>query len=241
MSLLIWPILSLIYTYYTYLAFDFHVLKNYGINTRNDFLIFLITGNLILNCFLAMVQSGFFLTFERENGTMETFFTTPVHKIFLLYGRALGGFIANLWIYLFYSVVLFIINGDFSLIGIGKNMLIFVIILLASTIWGGFINILFFVSRDCTHLFTLTNIPMEFFSGAIIPVKAFPVIGQIIAGIFPVTYCLQFIRSVFFHQVVPLKYLILFVISLILMITLSIIFLSIAEKRYRRQGSIYLY
>lgn len=240
-SLLIWPTLSFFEIYFQYKSFDIESLSKYAIYSLKDFYLFLITGTLVFNCFWSMVQSAFMLTFERQNGTLESTFATPANKLVVLYGRSLGGMFTNLWMFVSFSFIAILI---FKTISIDMGLLIvasFFILLISSTIWGGFVNSLFLISRDSSYLFTIFDEPMKLFSGTSIPVKAFPHVGQLVAALFPATYCLKIIRLIFLNASISLGELLPLIIILIVLVVATYIILFYAEKNNKQNGSFQLF
>lgn len=147
-SLGIWPILNSIGTYFMYKSFNLSFLEKYGIDTDSKLIIFIFTGLLGYNCFWSMVQSALFMQNERENGTLEVVFLAPANRMAIVYGRALGGIIQNVWMFSVFSLLIIVVIKGISLealicIPIGSFLL-----LTAAVIWGGFINAIFLVSRD---------------------------------------------------------------------------------------------
>ncbi|EOL43665.1 ABC transporter permease [Enterococcus caccae] len=241
MSLLIWPIITFFHTYFTYQSFDVSSLKNFNIHSNKEFIIFLITGALVFNCFWSMVQSAFFLILERQNGTIETTFLAPVNRTVLMYGRALGGLLTNVWMFGSFSLLLILLSSSISIKVLLLSFLSFFVILISSTIWGGFMNSLFLISRDANYLFSIFDEPMNLFSGTKMPVQAFPLWGRFISSFFPATYCLYIVRAIFLDQKIQITMILLFILSLVVLVLLTQLILYFAEKNNKKNGSLQLY
>lgn len=241
LSLFIWPLISFFFTYYTYRSFDIVTLHRYNILTENDFWVFILTGALVYNGFWSMVQSAFFLTFERTNGTLELLLLSPIHTVYILYGRSLGGLLSSTWMFMLFSIIGMLFILPFSVDVLIILLFSFILLVISSIVWGGFMNALFLVSRDSTFMFSIFNEPMELFTGIKIPVKAFPVWGQTIASLFPATYCLMIIRSLFGIEVITNKIVYQYLFIMILIIFLTVIIVNWSEKNATKNGSYTLY
>lgn len=241
MSLLVWPSLVFFQTYYMYKSFDITAMERFGIFGHNNFIIFLITGSLVYNCFWSMVQSAFFMVFERQNGTLEVVFITPANKVLLMYSRALGGLLSSIWMFGSFAFIIIVMSSSISAKTLFLITIAFFIILISSTIWGGFINSLFLITRDSNYLFTICDTPMSLFSGTVIPIQAFPFLGKAIGSIFPATYCLYIIRGIFLPYKMNYIILFMFLLSLVSLIVATTIIMNLAEKNNKKNGSLSLY
>ncbi|MGT2751193.1 ABC transporter permease [Streptococcus orisasini] len=241
MSLIVWPIIIFFQTFYTYNSFDLSFLRKFGIENQTDLLTFLITGTLVYNCFWSMVQSAFLLTFERQNGTLEAVFITPTSLTNFLLGRALGGILTNIGMFLSFITILFVIVGSISVELIFSCLLSLIVIIISSTIWGAFINSLFLTSRDSNYLFTICDEPMRILSGTSIPVSAFPVIWRTVSFVFPSTYCLYMVRGIFFKEHVSLDIWIGFIIILLCLVIITTIISNEAYRRNKVTGKLFIY
>jgi ABC-2 type transport system permease protein len=242
-SLLIWPALICFTSYYVYLSFDLNQLVQYGLETKEQLMIFLIIGALGYNSFFSMIQGAFQITNERQNGTLEIIYATPANRLAMLYGRALGGFLQSVWMFSVFFVTVVLYNSEVTFSKIISLMLSYLIMTIASIIWGGFINILFIITRDASFLFTICDEPMNFFSGVKIPLLAFPIWAQIISSIFPLTYCLLIMRRIIIKGSIfnNLEDLFKLFASLLILVFLTHILSVLAEKHNRETGNLQLY
>jgi len=238
---LVWPFLSFISVLYTYFSFDLSFLQTYGFQSQNEFITYLVIGSLGFNCYWSMVNSALTLMHERMAGTLEIIFLSPANQLSLMYGRALGGFFQFIWIYVAFSSVLIIITNRLSIGTLLSIFLMFIVVLISSIVWGGFINCLFILSRDSDFWFSLFNAPMDLFSGTSIPISTFPSWAVYISNLFPLTYSLYFMRQIFFSDNVELYRIIGFIASLLVLVILSIIILKRANTVNKNSGGLKLY
>lgn len=240
-SLLLWPLLNCFVTYFMYKSFDISALSMYGIESFKRLLIFIYTGLLGYNCFWAMVQSALFMRDERENGTIEIVFMTSANRLAIVYGRALGGIIQNVWMFLLFTLLIVFTNSEVNVRTIVMIPIGFIVLIISAVLWGGFINSIFLISRDVDFWFNICDSPMELLSGVKIPVAAFPVFIKAFSVIFPLTHCLMIVRNIFMGEEVDVLNLILLLIVLCILVFVTVVILHVAEKHNRKTGSLQLY
>lgn len=240
-TLLLWPILSFINEYYIFKPLDLKssaIIMN-GLNTTQSLLMFLLTGYVGYLCFWSMVQSAWEMSDERNNGTLETIFQSPVNRLALIYGRALGAIFENVWMFFIFSIFLFsFFNGNITNF-IVFLLIVFIILIFSATIWGGFMNAIFLFSRDATFLFYVFNNPMSLFSGTRIPVTVFPIWAKVISAIFPLTHVLVIIRSIFYQGKMNFNLIdwTKLAVSLLIIGILTAVIIRKAEKNARINGN----
>ena len=241
LSMLLWPILSGISTYFIYKSFDLTFLSEYGINNEAQLLTFVFTGALGYNCFFAMVQGALFMRNERENGTLEMVFLTPANRMAMVYGRSLGGFIQNAGMFAVFTAIILIISNGFNKTTIINIPIAFLIVLISSVIWGGLINAIFIISRDIDFWFIVCDEPMRIFSGTEIPIMAFPKLFKLFSAVFPLTHCLILVRQLFSYSQISWLDLIINIIILSVIVIITRIIISYAENSNRKTGNLQLY
>lgn len=197
-SLLLWPILIFINIYFSYKPFEgIYQQKLFEAIGSDDLMLFLIVGALSQNCFWAMVQTAWQMSYERQSGTLDIIFLAPANKLCLMYGRALGAIFESVWMLGVFSIIIISLFSGVSITMLIKVPIIFVILIISATVWGGLMNVAFLFSRDATFLFNIFDDPMTLFSGTRIPIQVFPIWAKVIASIFPLTHALVLIRKFF--------------------------------------------
>lgn len=196
-SLFIWPVILFVNAYYAFKPFN---LQPGSPLTRfipaGRLALFLMTGYLGYIFFWSLVQSAWQMAYERQQGTLELIFLTPVSRFLLMFGRSAANLIEAVWLFSVFALLTILYLGglhvaDWRLIPFALFLLI-----LSAVIWGGFLNTIFLFSRDAGILYTLFEAPMEFFSGVRMPVPAFPIWAKGIACLFPLTYVLHIFRGI---------------------------------------------
>ncbi len=136
------------------------------------------------------------ITRERELGTLDGLMVTPISRGQIVVGKILGqtvrgmvvAFIVLLVAIVFYgvrvqgsifNVILLLLLGTFSFIGIG-------IIITASV----------HDQETAQVIMSTITLPMMFFSGVFFPIKQMPEFAHYISAIFPLTYAADALRKV---------------------------------------------
>lgn len=242
-SLLIWPILGFFEVYYTYQPFS---LTGYpGISNNRELLAFLGSGFMAYTCFWSMVQNAWSMSSqERSGGTLEIAYLSPANRLALTYGKALGALLQEVWMFCCFCVFLLFCTGTLRPANLFLMPLIFLLLILSSTLWGGMLNAIFLFSRDSSIVMDVFDTPMTLFSGARIPVPCFPRWARVLSLCFPLTYCLNLIRFLLHIQESQngwQKDLAGLALCLGIMAALTFIFLRKAERRIRETGELQFY
>lgn len=242
-TMLLWPVLVFIHTYFVYKPFYGTHITLYGFEDGKDMVNFLIVGLLTYNCFFSLVRSALFMRREREEGVLEIVILSPVNKIALIYGRALGALVQNTWMFWLFSIMLILFTNNFSW-NIFELFMVYLLVCISACVWGGLMNTIFLFSRDAEIIFYLLDEPMMFFSGVKFPINTFKSIGNIIAYFFPLTYVLILARNILFGKIINEFIFLIFVlliIYMVLMIMLTIFLLKCAEAHLMEYGNASFY
>jgi len=235
-SLLVWPILGFWEIYYTYRPFEAQ---------GRELLAFLGTGFMAYTCFWSMVQNAWSMSNqERKNGTLEIAFLTPANRLAMVYGKALGALLQEVWMFCCFCIFVLFYTKTLRWDNLALLPLFLMLLLAASTVWGGMLNAVFLFSRDASILMDLFDAPMTLFAGTRIPVSCFPQWEKVISLFFPLTYCLNMIRFILGLQkqdndvFVSLAGLI---ICLAVMLFITKYLLDKVEKHNRETGELQFY
>ena len=155
-SLLVWPILGFWEIYYTYRPFEAQ---------GRELLAFLGTGFMAYTCFWSMVQNAWSMSNqERKNGTLEIAFLTPANRFSLrlamVYGKALGALLQEVWMFCCFCIFVLFYTKTLRWDNLALLPLFLMLLLAASTVWGGMLNAVFLFSRDASILMDLFDAPM---------------------------------------------------------------------------------
>jgi len=244
-SLLIWPALLFVTSYYSFKPFNLSSSSQLSKYIDvNQITLFLLTGYLCYIFFWSLVQSAWNMSYERQAGTLELIFLTPVPRLTVMFARAAGNMLEAVWLFTAFTLFVLLATGHAGEIYWWNVPLAFILLSISAIVWGGFLNIVFLFSRDAGILFTIFEEPMQFFSGVRIPVLAFPLWGKIIAFLFPLTYVLDIFRDLVLNGkgLIQLReqYFMLFCV-LALLCTASLLLLRKAEKYAKETGNMVLF
>ena len=181
---------------------------------------------------------------ERKNGTLEIAFLTPANRLAMVYGKALGALLQEVWMFCCFCIFVLFYTKTLRWDNLALLPLFLMLLLAASTVWGGMLNAVFLFSRDASILMDLFDAPMTLFAGTRIPVSCFPQWAKVISLFFPLTYCLNMIRFILGLQkqdndvFVSLAGLI---ICLAVMLFITKYLLDKVEKHNRETGELQFY
>lgn len=240
-SLVIWPILILVNTFFVYLSFDFRQLQKFGIHTSKELTLFLWIGTLGLNLFFSMMQSAIDMSQERKDGTLEMIFISPCSKVVLLYSRAMSAILENIWITCFFFCTFLWLYGSSAFHFLAGKIFALSLLSISAVFWGGFMNSIFLFSRDATFLYNIIDMPMDLFSGVRFPVHAFPKVLQMVSAIYPLTYALNIMRGAFLNEKILWNDILRLSILLFIFAVLTVAVTKVAEKNGKEKGSFTFY
>ncbi|MGH4124645.1 MAG: ABC transporter permease [Clostridium sp.] len=244
-SLFLWPILVFISTYYGYKPFDIMGISQYVpyLNT-NNIILFVIIGYMCMSFFRSLVQSAWRFSTERIYGTLELIYLTPANRLAIVMGNAVSSVFESVWLFVIFSGTIIFIKGKYFSINLAAAFVGITLVIVLSLIWGMFLNSLFLYSRDTGFLFTILEEPMELFSGVKVPSAIFPLWAKLISYIFPLTYTADILRRALLNSesIYELRnYIFISVLSGILMLLFTIVFLKSGEKHAKKTGNMSLF
>ncbi|MEI2356322.1 ABC transporter permease [Mesobacillus zeae] len=244
-SLLIWPALLFVTSYYSFKPFNLSATGPLSAYIETDqIILFLLTGYLAYIFFWSLVQSAWNMSYERQAGTLELIFLTPVSRITVMYARAAGNLFEAVWLFTLFTLLVLLTTGQADHIHWANVPIALLFLSISAIVWGGFLNIVFLFSRDAGILFTIFEEPMQFFSGVRIPVLAFPVWGKVIAFFFPLTYVLDIFRKLILDGAGLLQLIDQFLMLagvLAILFTVSVLLLKKAEHHAKETGNMVLF
>jgi ABC-2 type transport system permease protein len=221
-------------TVFPFLAMSAFVLVYRGLHAPREYEGFVVLGGAMIaywNNVIWGMASQFF--WEREQGQLQLYLITPVSRMSILIGMALGGMAMTTTravAILTGGILLF--HVSFPLSRVLPALGLFVLTLGAAYSLGMILSSLFLLwGREVWHTAAILQEPIYLLSGFYFPVSAMG-LGVAIAGsILPVTLGLDGIRQVFYgraaHGLLPLPWI------PPIQIALTLIFLTIAHRMLR--------
>lgn len=244
-TMLIWPVLLFLTAYYTYKPFRLEAAsKHISYLSEGNLITFILIGYVAQMFFRSFVQSAWFFSFERTNGTLELIYLSPANRLALIFGNAVSSLLQNIWLFAVFSIGIVIILKNILFPGFLLTLIGILSLIIPSIMWGGLLNSMFLFSRDTRILFTILEEPMELFAGVKIPVSIFPLWAKGISYVFPLTYSIKILRRIFLKgeslaELLPILSLVLF-LSL-LMLSLTMILIKLGERYAKKTGNMALF
>ncbi|WP_019241058.1 MULTISPECIES: ABC transporter permease [Bacillus] len=244
-SMLIWPAILFLTAYYSFKPFDLSSTSPISKYVNVDqIVLFLLMGYLAYTFFWSLVQSAWQMAYERQAGTLEMIFLTPVHKFTMMLSRAAGNLLEAVWLFSVFTLLVIILSGQAGLLHWQYVPIAIFVLSFSAVVWGCFLNIVFLFSRDASILFTILEEPMQFFAGVRLPILALPLWGKALAMIFPLTYVLNIIRGLVLDgksifQLINQFVLLAAILASLLLV--SYVLLKKAEQHAKKTGNMVLF
>jgi len=200
-------------TLFPFLAMSAFVLVYRGLRAPREYEGFVVLGGAMIaywNNVLWGMASQFF--WEKEQGQLQLYLITPVSRMSILLGMALGGIVMTT------SRALTILIGGMLIFHVSFPLAkalpafgLFLLTLGAAYSLGMILSSLFLLwGREVWHTATLLQEPIYLLSGFYFPVSAMGLVIAAGASLLPVTLGLDGIRQVFYgpaaHGLVPLRF-----------------------------------
>ena len=198
-------------TVFPFLAMSAFVLVYRGLHAPKEYEGFVVLGGAMIaywNNVIWGMASQFF--WEREQGQLQLYLITPVSRMSILLGMALGGIAMTT------TRALAILTGGMLLFHVElpldralPALGLFVLTLGAAYSLGMILSSLFLLwGREVWHTATILQEPIYLFSGFYFPVSAMGTVVAVLGSILPVTLGLDGIRQIFYgkaaHGLLPL-------------------------------------
>lgn len=196
--------------------------SNVGKAAGFDFLVFTFTGVLGQTLFQSAAAGVISLIEDRENDFSQEIFVSPVSRYAIIAGKILGESLVALVQGIGIVVFGLIIGIPLSI----TSLLSLFPVFLAACFLGGAFGVLVLSNlssqRAANQIFPFVIFPQFFLSGVFTPIKNLPPILFVLSRISPMTYAVDFIRSVF-YQGRPQEYSLVVLHSPILNLAISAI------------------
>src|SRR5258705_11347201 len=221
-------------TLFPFLSMSAFVLVYRGLHAPKEYEGFVVLGGAMIaywNNVIWGMASQFF--WEREQGQLQLYLITPVSRMSILLGMALGGIAMTT------TRAVAILVGGMLLFHVELPLSralpafgLFLFTLVAAYSLGMILSSLFLLwGREVWHTATILQEPVYLFSGFYFPVSAMGAVVAILGSILPVTLGLDGIRQIFYgeaaHGLLPLGWI------PPIQIALTAIFLTIASVMLR--------
>ena len=209
---------------------------SFGANLGFDLLTFIFTGILAQTMFTSTAQGVISLVQDRENDFSRELFVAPVSRYTIVLGKIVGESLVSLSQVVGIVIFGFIIGVPLSLVVLLKLLPI----LLMISFLGGTFGILVLSNlgsqRTANQIFPFLIFPQFFLAGVFNPITSLPVYLSIPTRLAPLTYAVDFLRSVFYQGAPAYSKIVLFSFftDLIIVILLSLVFLVLGTYLFAR-------
>jgi len=173
--------------------------QNMGMNMGFDFNTFMLVGMLVQSIFMVMGNGVVSLVEDRDSEFNQEILVSPVSRYSIVLGKIAGSAVAS------YIVFFFTIGVGYA-IGARLDIAQFLVLLAFSPLIclaAGALGVMCigFIEKPTTAgiVIMLSVMAQTFLSGALIPVNHSTGVMALVSRLLPMTYCVDFMRGVFYH------------------------------------------
>ncbi|RJR29092.1 ABC transporter permease [Candidatus Microgenomates bacterium] len=172
--------------------------SNLGSELGYNFLTFVFIGVLGQTLFQSTASGIISLVEDRENDFSQEMFVSPVSRYTIIIGKIVGESSVALTQALGVIILGLIIGVPFTLLGIIKLLPIAVIVCLFGGAFGVLVLANLSGQKAANQLFPFLILPQFFLAGVFNPIKTLPPVLLFLSRIAPMTYAVDFFRSVYY-------------------------------------------
>lgn len=172
--------------------------SNIGAEVGFNYLTFIFTGVIGQTLFQSTASGIISLIEDRENDFSQEVFVAPVSRYSLILGKILGE--STVALLQGFGILLFgvIMGVPLSLVQVFALLPVMVIICLYGGAFGILVMSQLTSQRTANQIFPFLIFPQFFLSGVFGPIKNLPLPLFILSRIVPMTYAVDYVRSVFY-------------------------------------------
>lgn len=210
--------------------------SNIGTSAGFDFLVFTFTGVLGQTLFQSSAAGVISLIEDRETDFSQEIFVSPVSRFSIIAGKILGESLVALAQGLGIIIFGVIIGVHFPL----QTLLALLPVFLAVCFLGGAFGVIVMANlssqRAANQIFPFVLFPQFFLAGVFTPIKHLPPVLFVLSRLAPMTYGVDFIRSIFYQGKPEYSLVVLHspFLDLLILSFLFIIFLSLGTYFFVR-------
>ena len=210
--------------------------RNLGDNVGYNFMTFVFTGVLGQTLFQSTASGIISLIEDRENNFSQEIFVSPISRYSIIIGKIFGESLVSFaqWV----GIVLFgfIIGVPFTL----TQILWLIPTGLIICLFGGAFGILVLANlsgqRSANQIFPIIIFPQYFLAGVFNPIKSLPPILLFLSRLSPMTYAVDFGRSIFYYGTPDYDKVVLFhpILNILVLSVMFVIFLVLGTYMFVR-------
>ncbi|MCL4367381.1 ABC transporter permease [Patescibacteria group bacterium] len=172
--------------------------SGFGPNIGYNFLTFTFTGVLAQTLFQSTAAGIISLIEDRENDFSQEMFVSPISRYAIIFGKILGESTIALTQGLGIVIFGLVIGVPISI----HQIIALLPISLVVCLFGGSFGLLVLANlnsqRSANQIFPFIIFPQFFLAGVFNPIKNLPTVLSIMSHLAPMTYAVDFIRSIFY-------------------------------------------
>jgi ABC-2 type transport system permease protein len=210
--------------------------QNMGMNMNFDFNAFMLVGMLVQGLFLIMGNGISSLVEDRQTDFTQEILVAPVSRYSLILGKIAGSLFAS-YITFFFTIIVGLFIGARLSVSQFLSLLAFspLVCLAAGSlavICVGFIK----KAATANMVIMLVSMTQTFLSGALIPVNNSTGIMAVVSRLLPMTYCVDFMRGIFYGGQGGVPTLHAPAVNLIIICAFTALFLAAGTSAFVRAG-----
>jgi ABC-2 type transport system permease protein len=173
--------------------------QNMGMNMDFDFTTFMLVGMLVQTIFMVMGNGVVSLVEDRDNEFNQEMLVSPVSRYSLVLGKIAGSAVASYIVFFFTIGIGYAIGARFDVPQFLILLAFSPLICLAAGALG--VVIIGFIEKPAPAgaVIMLSVMAQTFLSGALIPVNNSTGVMAVISRLLPMTYCVDFMRGIFYQ------------------------------------------
>ena len=174
--------------------------QNMGINMGFDFNTFMLVGMLVQGMFMVMGNGVTSLVEDRANDFTQEILVSPVSRYSIIIGKIAGAAFTSYLTFFFTIGVGYAISARLDISQFFILLAFSPLICLAAGALG--VACIGFIKKAATASIVIMMLSMAqtFLSGALIPVNHSTGVMAVVSRLLPMTYCVDFMRGVFYQN-----------------------------------------
>ncbi len=172
--------------------------SNLGENIGFNFMTFVFTGVLAQTLFQSTASGIISLIEDRENNFSQEIFVSPVSRYTIIIGKIFGESLVSFAQWIGIVLFAFIIGVPFTL----TQILLMIPAGIVICLFGGAFGVMVLANlsgqRAANQIFPIIIFPQYFLAGVFNPIQTLPPLLLVLSRISPMTYALDFARSIFY-------------------------------------------
>ncbi len=210
--------------------------RNLGENVGYNFMTFVFTGVLAQTLFQSTASGIISLIEDRENNFSQEIFVSPISRYSIIIGKIFGESLVSFAQWLGIVLFGFIMGVPFTL----TQILLLIPTGLIICLFGGAFGVLVLANlsgqRSANQIFPIIIFPQYFLAGVFNPIKDLPPVLLFLSRISPMTYAVDFGRSVFYYGTPDYDKVVIFhpILNLLVLTSMFVIFLTLGTYLFIR-------